>query len=29
VFYNPATGLYDFAFALETPGDAAEYRVTG
>jgi len=27
VFYNPATGLYDFAFVLETPGTAVEYRV--
>ena len=28
-FYNPATGLYDFSFVLETPGTAVEYRVTG
>ena len=26
VFYDPATGLYDFAFVLETPGGTAEYR---
>ncbi|MCL2494089.1 MAG: hypothetical protein FWE98_00345 [Oscillospiraceae bacterium] len=27
VFYNPETGLYDFAFVLETDGGAREYRV--
>ena len=27
VFYNPETGLYDFAFVLETGGEAGEYRV--
>jgi len=26
-FYNPETGLYDFAFVLEMQGDTQEYRV--
>jgi len=27
VFYDPVTGLYDFAFVLETDGGVQEYRV--
>jgi len=27
VFYNPETGLYDFAFVVQTDADAQEYRV--
>ena len=27
VFYNPVTGLYDFAFVIETDGNSVEYRV--